>query len=211
VNPFDPSQLISLWGTWAVFGISIIIFFECATILGSFLPGDSLLFSLGLVLASWLTATPIWVALPVVFIAAVAGAQVGYWVGRALGPRMFRNAQARIFNPRMLERGRAFFDEHGNKAIVLARFVPVIRALIPALVGMSLFHPRRYLVLNIIGGAAWVVLMMGLGYGLGHIPWVAHNVEWVILAVVVITSAPAPVAALRKWMQVRAAKREAQR
>lgn len=203
MNPFDPAQLIAFWGTWAVLGVCLIIFLETATIIGSFLPGDSLLFSLGLILSSVLTSTPVWLAIPAVFIAAVLGAQVGYWVGKAIGPRMFRNENARIFNPRTLETGRAFFDEHGNKAIVLARFVPVVRALIPALVGMSLYNPRRFLVLNLIGGALWVVVLMGLGYGLGYIPWVAHNAEWVIIAIVVLSSLPAPIAALRKWLQAR--------
>jgi membrane-associated protein len=203
---FDPAQILAFWGTWAVVGVCLIIFLETATILGSFLPGDSLLFSLGLVLASWLTSFPVWLAIPLVFLSAVAGAQVGYWLGRLIGPRMFRNEKARIFNPRMLERGRLFFDEHGNKSLILARFVPVIRALIPTMVGMSLFDPRRFLVLNVIGGALWVVGLMGLGYGLGHVPWVANNVEWVILAVIILTSLPFPIEVLRNYLKRRRAR-----
>jgi membrane-associated protein len=203
---FDPAQILAFWGTWAVVGVCLIIFLETATILGSFLPGDSLLFSLGLVLASWLTSFPVWLAIPLVFLSAVAGAQVGYWLGRLIGPRMFRNEKARIFNPRMLERGRLFFDEHGNKSLILARFVPVIRALIPTMVGMSLFDPRRFLVLNVIGGALWVVGLMGLGYGLGYVPWVANNVEWVILAVIILTSLPFPIEVLRNYLKRRRAR-----
>jgi membrane-associated protein len=203
VNPFDPADLLAALGTWAVIGTAVIIFLETSTILGSFLPGDSLLFSLGLLLASTLTSVPIWLAIPLVFAAAVVGAQVGYYVGRFIGPRMFRNEKARIFNPRMLERGRAFFDEYGNRAIVLARFVPVIRALIPTFVGMSLFSPQRFLVLNIAGGALWVTGLMGLGYGLGFIPFIANNVEWVILAVVVLTSLPMPIEIARNYLKRR--------
>jgi membrane-associated protein len=131
---------------------------------------------------------------------------VGYWLGRLIGPRMFRNEKARIFNPRMLERGRAFFDEHGNKSLILARFVPVIRALVPTMVGMSLFNPRRFLMLNIIGGALWVVGLMGLGYGLGYVPVVANNVEWVILAVIILTSLPFPIEVLRGYIKRRRAR-----
>ena len=201
MNPFDPAALLAAWGTWAVLGTALIIFLETSTIVGSFLPGDSLLFSLGLLLASALTTVPIWIAIPVVFLAAVIGAKVGYYVGRVSGPRMFRNEKARIFNPGMLERGRLFFEEYGNRAIVLARFVPVIRALIPAFVGMSLFSPRRFWVLNVIGGALWVAGLMGLGYGLGFIPLVAHNVEWVILTVVVLTSLPMPIELARNYLK----------
>jgi membrane-associated protein len=203
---FDPAQILAFWGTWAVVGVCLIIFLETATILGSFLPGDSLLFSLGLVLSSWLTSFPVWLAIPLVFLSAVAGSEVGYWLGRLIGPRMFRNEKARIFNPRMLERGRAFFDEHGNKSLILARFVPVIRALVPTMVGMSLFNPRRFLMLNIIGGALWVVGLMGLGYGLGYVPVVANNVEWVILAVIILTSLPFPIEVLRGYIKRRRAR-----
>ena len=206
MNPFDPASLLAAWGTWAVLGVCVIIFFETATILGSFLPGDSLLFSLGLLLASTAGGFPIWLAIPLVFISAVVGAQVGYWVGRTLGPRMFRNEKARIFNPRTLERGRAFFDEYGNRAVIVARFVPVLRALIPAFVGMSLFNPRRFFWLNVIGGALWVGVLMSLGFGLGQIPFIAHNVEWVILSVVVLTSLPFPIELLRNYLKRRQAR-----
>lgn len=206
MNIFDPTQILAFWGTWAVVGVCLIIFLETATILGSFLPGDSLLFTLGLVLSSWLTSFPIWLAIPLVFLSAVLGAQVGYLIGRLIGPRMFRNPDRKLFNPRTLERGRLFFEEHGNKSLILARFVPVIRALIPTMVGMSLFDPRRFFALNVIGGALWVVGLMGLGYGLGYIPFVAHNVEWVILAVVILTSLPVPIELLRNYIKQRRAR-----
>jgi len=201
VNPFDPAVLIAAWGTWAVAGVALIIFLETSTLVGSFLPGDSLLFSLGLVLSSATNTFPIWLAIPIVFVAAVLGAQAGYFVGRLIGPRMFRNEKARLFNPRTLERGRLFFEEYGNRAVIVARFVPVIRALIPTFVGMSLFPPIRFFALNVIGGVLWVAGLMSLGYCLGFIPLVAHNVEWVIIAVVVLTSLPMPIELLRSYLK----------
>ncbi len=206
MNPFDPASLLSSWGAWAVLGTAVIIFLETSTLVGSFLPGDSLLFSLGLLLATTLTNFPLWLAIPVVFLAAVAGAQVGYWVGRALGRRMFRSESARIFNPRTLDRGRQFFAEYGNRALILARFVPVIRALIPAFVGMSHFPRKQFFALNVIGAALWVGGLMGLGFGLGQFPLVAHNVEWVILAVVILTSLPMPIELLRGYLKRRRAR-----
>ncbi len=206
MNPFDPAALLASWGTWAVLGAAAIVFLETSTIVGSFLPGDSLLFSLGLLLATSLTEFPLFLAILIVFAAAVLGAQVGYWVGRALGPRMFRRESARIFNPRTLDRGRRFFAEYGNRALILARFVPIIRALIPAFVGMSHYPRARFLVLNLVGGALWVAGLMGLGFGLGHVPLVAHNVEWVIIAVVVLTSLPFPIEFLRNYIKRRRAR-----
>ena len=203
MNPLDPTSIITFWGAWALVAVSVIIFIETAFLVGSFLPGDSLLFTLGLMLSSVLTATPIWLALIAVFVSAVLGSQVGYVIGRAIGPRMFRHEKSRFFNPRVLARGQEFFNNHGNNALILARFVPVIRALIPVLVGMSLFNPRRFLILNVVGALLWVPTLMLLGYGLGYIPWVAHNVEWVILAIVVLSSLPFPIGVLREWMKRR--------
>jgi membrane-associated protein len=203
VNPFDPAVLIAAWGTWAVAGVTLIIFLETSTLIGSFLPGDSLLFSLGLILSSATNTFPIWLAIPIVFVAAVLGAQVGYYLGRLIGPRMFRNEKARLFSPRTLERGRLFFEEYGNRAVIVARFVPVLRAFIPIFVGMSLFPPIRFFVLNVVGGALWVAGLMSLGYCLGFIPLVAHNVEWVIIAVVVLTSLPMPIELLRSYLKRR--------
>lgn len=205
MNPFDPAALLASWGTWAVLGATLIIFLETSTLVGSFLPGDSLLFSLGLLLATSMTTFPLWLAIAVVFVGAVVGAQVGYWVGRALGPRMFRSESARIFNPRTLDRGRRFFAEYGNRALILARFVPVIRALIPAFVGMSHYPRGRFLTLNVIGAALWVGGLMGMGFGLGHIPLLASNVELVIIAVVVLTSLPVPIELLRNYLKRRRA------
>ncbi|MEN9751213.1 MAG: hypothetical protein RLZZ600_260 [Actinomycetota bacterium] len=203
MNPFDPAVLIAAWGTWAVAGVTLIIFLETSTLIGSFLPGDSLLFSLGLILSSATNTFPIWLAIPIVFVAAVLGAQVGYYLGRLIGPRMFRNEKARLFSPRTLERGRLFFEEYGNRAVIVARFVPVLRAFIPIFVGMSLFPPIRFFVLNVVGGALWVAGLMSLGYCLGFIPLVAHNVEWVIIAVVVLTSLPMPIELLRSYLKRR--------
>jgi membrane-associated protein len=206
VNSFDPASLLSSWGSWAVLGVTVIIFLETSTLVGSFLPGDSLLFSLGLLLASSMNTFPIWLAIPLVFASAVLGAQAGYYVGRLLGPRMFRNEKARLFNPRTLERGRLFFEEYGNRAVIVARFVPIIRALIPAFVGMSLFPPIRFFFLNVIGGALWVAGLMSLGYCLGFIPLVSHNVEWVIIGVVALTSLLMPIELLRGYLKRRRAR-----
>lgn len=198
MNWFDAQTIIDNLGSLSVFGVALIIFFETATILGSFLPGDSLLFILGLTLGTWLTAFPFPLAALVVTASAIAGSQVGYYVGLKTGPRLFRRKDGLIFNHKTLERTEAFFHRYGARAIVMARFVPVLRALIPMLVAMTAFESKRFLKLNIIGGIAWVVGVMTAGYLLGYIPFVKLHVEFFVLGFVVLSSLPLPFELLRE-------------
>lgn len=197
MNWLDAHSIINGFGSFAVFGVALIIFFETATILGSFLPGDSLLFILGLTLGTWLTNYPFLPALLTVTIAAILGSQVGFYVGLKAGPRLFRRKNGWIFNQKTLERTEEFFERFGPRAIILARFVPVLRALIPMLVAMTMFDSKRFLKLNIIGGLIWVVGVTTAGYLLGHIPFVEQHVESFILGFVVLSSLPLPVEILR--------------
>ncbi len=198
MNWLDAQTIISNLGNLAVIGVAAIIFFETATILGSFLPGDSLLFILGLALGTWLTSYPIAAALLIVTVAAIAGSQVGYFVGRKTGPRLFKRKDGWIFNHKTIERTESFFTRYGARAIVLARFVPILRALIPMLVAMTNFDSRRFLRLNIIGGFAWVVGVMTAGFLLGHIPFVKDHVEFFVLGFVIMSSLPLPIELLRE-------------
>ncbi|CAB4910389.1 MAG: DedA family protein [Actinobacteria bacterium] len=208
VNPFDPQSLITAMGAFAVMGVAVIIFLETATIVGSFLPGDSLLFILGLALATYLTNIPFVPAMGLVFVAAVAGSQVGYWFGRKIGPRVFRRKRNWFFSPTTVERANTFFDHYGWRALILARFIPVIRALVPLVAGISQMKPRRYLVFNLIGGVAWVVVLMTLGFFIGRIEYVQHNIEWFVIGFVVLSSLPFPIEVLlarRRHVRAKAA------
>jgi membrane-associated protein len=211
VNWFDPEAILTTLGTFAVFGVAAIIFLETATIFGSFLPGDSLLFLLGLFLATSLHNFPIVLAEPIVLIAAVVGSEVGYWVGKKVGPTLFERKPTFFFNPKVLARTKAFYAEYGSRAIILARFVPILRALVPMTVGMAGYNWRRYLVLNIIGGAAWVITLMTLGYLLGNVTFVREHIEAFVLGFVVLSSLPFPIELLRNYLKKRrAAKRVAE-
>ena len=192
LNWLDSQTILQNLGSFAVFGVALIIFFETATILGSFLPGDSLLFLLGLSLSSWLSGFPIWLAIPIVFVGAVAGSQTGYWVGKKTGPRLFKQRNTFFFNEKTVDRTKDFFQHYGPRAIILARFIPVLRALVPMFVAIAHFDQKRFWKLNLIGGAAWVGALMLAGYLLGEIPFVAHNVELFALGFVVISSLPLP-------------------
>jgi membrane-associated protein len=203
VNWLDPQTIINNLGGLAVFGVALIIFFETATILGSFMPGDSLLFILGLALGTWLTGFPFAIALAIVTVAAIAGSQVGFFVGLKTGPRLFKRKDGLIFNHKVLERTEKFFIRYGARAIVLARFVPVLRALIPMLVAMTSFDHRRFLKLNIIGGFAWVVGVMTAGFLLGHIQFVKEHVELFVLGFVILSSLPLPIELLRERIKSR--------
>ena len=198
MNWLDSTALLNSFGSLAVFGAALIIFLETATIFGSFLPGDSLLFLLGLTLATWLHSFPIWLAIPIVFIAAVAGSQTGYWFGKKIGPRLFSRRETFFFNHRTVEVTNKFFAKYGSRAIIMARFVPVLRALIPMFVAIAKFDSRRFLRLNIIGGAAWTVSLIGAGYLLGQVDFVAKHVELFAIGFVVISSLALPFELLRE-------------
>jgi membrane-associated protein len=198
VNPFDAQTIIDNLGNLAVFGAALIIFFETATILGSFLPGDSLLFILGLTLANYLSGFPFPLAVLILFVAAVAGSQVGFMIGKRTGRALFNRKDGFIFNQKTQERTEKFFIRYGARAIVLARFVPVLRALIPMLVAMTSFDPKRFFKLNLIGGAVWVGGVMTAGYLLGGIDFVKTHIESFILGFVVLSSLPLPIEVLRE-------------
>ena len=200
MNWLDARSIIEHLGSFAVIGVALIIFFETATILGSFLPGDSLLFILGLTLGTWLTDYPFVAALLIVTFAAIAGSQVGFIVGLKTGPRLFKRKDGLIFNQKTLERTELFFERYGARAIILARFVPVLRALIPMLVAMTKFDSRRFLKLNILGGTVWVVGVTSAGFWLGHLKFVEQHVEMFVLGFVVLSSLPLPIELLRDFV-----------
>jgi membrane-associated protein len=201
LNWFDAQGIIEGLGALAVLGVAALIFAETATILGSFLPGDSLLFLLGLTLSTALTGVPLVPSMLVVFIAAIIGSEVGYWLGHKFGPRVFRREDTWFFNKKVVEKTKEFYQHYGARAIVLARFIPVLRALVPLTVGMSDFGWRRYLVYNIAGALLWVGGLMTAGYFLGTIPFVQHNIEWVVIGFIVLSSLPLPIEIIRNRMK----------
>jgi membrane-associated protein len=197
LNWLDASEIINAFGDWAAIAVTLIIFFETAFIPTSFLPGDSLLFLTGLTLAtsdSWL---PDWLGFVFIWVAAITGTQIGYLVGRKVGPPLFAKNRNFILNDKVLRKTHAFFERYGARAIILARFVPILRALIPMLAGISQMDSKRFLRLNVIGGTLWVAVFMIPGYWLGGIAWVKENLEITVIAIVVGTSLILPIELLR--------------
>lgn len=195
LEALDPEKLIRSGGYILLFAI---IFAESGLLIGFFLPGDSLLFIAGMASAGTLVQSAgadavhlnIWVVLIGVFIAAVAGDQVGYAFGKKTGPALFKRPDSRFFKHEHLEKAQNFFDVHGPRAIVLARFVPVIRTFCPIVAGAGKMEYRVFLRYNLIGGLLWGVGVTLLGFFLGNIPLVANNIEIALLMVVGISILP---------------------
>ncbi|BCB75240.1 hypothetical protein GCM10022251_34040 [Phytohabitans flavus] len=191
----DPEWLTSTFG---VLGILVIVFAESGLLIGFFLPGDSLLFTAGLLVADGRylhLSLPLLCAL--IAIAAVAGDQVGYLFGRSVGRRLFDRPESRLFKRENLLRAEAFFARHGARSIVLARFVPVVRTFTPIIAGASSMPYRTFLIYNLVGGVLWGCGITVLGYLLGQISFVKNNIELILIGIVAISVAPIAVQALR--------------
>jgi membrane-associated protein len=202
----DAQHLVASFGGYATLAVAALIFFETAFILTSFFPGDSLLFILGLTLVD-VASVPTPLAMLLVLIMAIAGTQVGFEIGKKLGPALFERRGGFIFNPKVVKRSHELFERYGARAVILARFVPIIRALVPMLAGIAYLERNKFFRYNLIGGSIWVLGFMNAGYWFGQLPWVQHNLEAAVLIVVVATSLPMPLELLRAWLKARRSKR----
>jgi membrane-associated protein len=191
----DPQSLISTFG---LIGILVIVFAESGLLIGFFLPGDSLLFTTGLLVADGTYLhQPLWLMCLLVSAAAVAGDQFGYLFGRRFGPSLFRRPDSRLFKQENLTRAGEFFAKYGPRSIVLARFVPIVRTFIPIVAGASHMHYRTFLLYNVIGGTAWGSGVTILGYFLGQVTFVKSNIELILVAIVAVSMIPIAIELLR--------------
>ena len=183
------------WGGYVLlFGI---VFTETGLLIGFFLPGDSLLITAGVVAAAG--GLNIWLIDVLLIVAAVTGDSVGYTIGARLGPRLFARPKSLLFNPRHIERTRAFYARHGSKTIVIARFVPIIRTFAPVVAGVGQMEYHRFLLYNVAGGVGWVTSMTWAGYLLGRvIPNISDYVHIVVVVVIVLSVIPIGVEILRE-------------
>jgi membrane-associated protein len=191
----NPEQLISTFG---LLGILAIVFAESGLLIGFFLPGDSLLFTAGLLIAGGRYLNlPLWLVCLLISVAAIAGDQVGYLFGKRVGPTLFRRPDARLFKQGNLTKARGFFDRYGARSIVLARFVPVVRTFTPIVAGASHMHYRTFLIYNVIGGILWGSGVTVLGFLLGQIAFVRDHIELILIAIVVVSVLPIAIELLR--------------
>jgi membrane-associated protein len=169
-------------------GLFAIVFAETGLLVGFFLPGDSLLFSVGV--ASGAAGGNVYVIAAMLMAAAIIGDNLGYFLGYHAGPRIFRRPKSRFFHPDHLQRTREFYDRHGGRAVVYARFVPIIRTCTPFIAGVARMRYARFLLFSLFGGIFWIAFMTTLGYQLGQVPMVRKNFEKVVIGVVVLSLMP---------------------
>ena len=190
IDFMDSGWLIGWFGSFVLLGVAAVVFIETGFIVLSFLPGDSLLFTVGLLTATGGVPFPIWVTCAVIFVAAFAGDQLAYYIGRKAGPAVFAREGSRFFNPKNVERTNAFFAKHGGKAVVIARFLPVFRAFVPVAAGVGRMRYRTFVTYNLIGAFAWGVGLTLVGYLLGQIPFVEKYSEYFIIGIVLLSGVP---------------------
>jgi membrane-associated protein len=184
LNLINPEHLITTLGT---VGVIAIIFLETGAFFGFFFPGDSLLFTAGFFASQGYVSLP-WLLVGT-FIASVAGDTVGYAFGKRIGPSIFKKEDSVFFNKKHIERAQLFYEKHGRKTIILARFMPIIRTFAPIVAGIGNMPYRTFLVFNIIGGFIWTWGMLWLGYGLGAIIPDPDKYVWPIIIIIIIASA----------------------
>ncbi len=181
-------QFVAVHGVWVYVFLFVVIFCETGLVVTPFLPGDSLLFAAGAIAAvGGLQPLLLWAVL---LLAAIAGDNSNYWIGRTLGPKVLRNERSRIFRKSYLDRTRGFFRRHGGKTIILARFVPIVRTFAPFLAGVGSMRYRHFIGFSLAGGFAWITLFTAAGYVFGNLPVVQHNFTLVVLGIVLVSVTP---------------------
>jgi membrane-associated protein len=171
----------------SIFGVAAVVFAESGLLIGFFLPGDSLLFATGFLIQTGILSVNIHLAVLIIFIAAVLGDSVGYTFGRRLGPRIFRRKDARLFKQEYIKRAQEFYEKHGGKTIIIARFVPIVRTFAPIVAGASKMNYRRFLLFNLVGAFLWAVGVTYAGYYLGHVfEGMGLEIDQVLLPIIAV-------------------------
>jgi membrane-associated protein len=198
-------DLCTQYGAWVYAILFIIIFCETGLVVTPFLPGDSLLFAVGSLAA--IQALDFTLSIVLLITAAVLGDTVNYWIGDYVGPKVFYQESSRLLNKEYLIRTHQFYEKHGGKTIIIARFLPIIRTFAPFVAGIGSMTYRRFIAFNVVGGAVWVLLFVPAGYFFGSVPFVKNNFSIVIIALVLIPGIPSVVEVIRMQLKKRKATR----
>jgi membrane-associated protein len=197
------AQSLDVWFYVLLFGV---IFAETGLVAVPFLPGDSLLFAVGAVSATPNSPINLPITAVLLIVAAIVGDAVNYWVGYRLGPKVFASEGSRLLNKKHLIEAQTFYDKHGGKTIILARFVPIIRTFAPFVAGVGRMNYGRFLLFNVVGGVSWVLICLLGGWFFGNLAWVQKNFELVLVAIVVISVLPVVIEVGRGWLAGRKGK-----
>jgi len=190
------AALAGEYGPWLYAILFVVIFAETGLVVLPFLPGDSLLFISGTVVAA--AALNVHVLVLVLAAAAILGDSVNYAIGRYIGPKAFSRPDSRWFRQDHLRRTQAFYDKYGGVTIIIGRFIPIIRTFAPFLAGVAGMEYRRFFAFNVVGGILWVGLLVYAGYVFGNIPWVKDNLTWIVIGIVVVSLIPAVVTFMKE-------------
>jgi membrane-associated protein len=203
-NRLRDVKAIVAWGGYV--GLTAIIFAETGLLVGFFLPGDSLLVTAGLFASQPKFGLNIWLLGGLLMTASVVGNAVGYWIGQLSGPRLFTREESLLFKPRYLRQAHEFYEKHGGKTIILARFMPIVRTFVPVVAGAAGMPIGRYTLYNVVGGVLWIWSMLLTGFFLGrYIPGIDEHIEKVILIVIALSFMPA----VFHWLKARRASQPA--
>lgn len=183
--------LVTDYGLWVYAILFLIIFCETGLVVTPFLPGDSLLFLTGAIAVRSNNDLELWIVIVLLIIAAVLGDAVNYTIGRLFGEKLFSNPNSKIFKQSYLEKTNKFYEKHGGKTIILARFVPIVRTFAPFVAGMGRMTYKHFFSFNVIGGIAWILIFTILGALIGRMPWVEQNLDKVVIIIVILSIVPA--------------------
>ncbi|MFE9733958.1 DedA family protein [Streptomyces sp. NPDC005863] len=190
----DPDHLLNQFGIW---GLLLIVFAESGLLIGFFLPGDSLLFTTGLLITTNKLDFPLWLAVLLICVAAILGDQAGYLFGKKVGPSLFNRPDSKLFKQENVVKAHEFFEKYGPKSLVLARFVPIVRTFTPIIAGVSGMRYRSFITFNVIGGVLWGAGVTLLGSWLGNIEFVHKNIEAILILIVLVSVVPIAIEFLR--------------
>jgi membrane-associated protein len=203
------AEIIHNYGLWTYGLLFLIIFAETGLVILPLLPGDSLLFAAGALSALPESGLNVHLLAMMLFIAAVLGDTLNYWVGSKLGPAVFRREDSIWLRKKHLERAHVFFEKYGGRAIILARFVPIVRTFVPFVAGVGSMSYRRFLAFNFVGGFVWIYAFTYLGFFFGNLPVVKKNFGLVILAIITVSVLPIAIEAARAWREQRTQRAQA--
>lgn len=195
------AEIIRDYGTMTYAILFLIIFAETGLVVTPFLPGDSLLFAAGAFCAKPETGLNVHLMALLLFVAAFIGDTLNYFIGAKLGPAVFKREDSFFFRKKHLERAHAFFEKYGGRAIILARFVPIVRTFVPFVAGIGAMSYRRFMMFNVVGGFIWIYFFTYIGFAFGNHPAVQKNFKLVILAIIFVSLLPMVIEGWRAWQE----------
>ena len=197
------AEIIGQYGLWTYGILFLIIFAETGLVIMPLLPGDSLLFAAGAFSAKPETGLNVHAMAFLLFVAAFLGDTLNYWIGHKIGPAVFKREDSIWLRKKHLEKAHAFFEKYGGRAVILARFVPIVRTFVPFIAGAGSMTYSRFLAYNLIGGFVWIYFFIYAGFMFGNQPFVQKNFKLVILAIIILSVVPIVVELVREWLKAR--------